>query len=352
MRILHQNLKAGEIKIKVENLDDLWYLSQVVDKGDVVKGQTLRKIRVGEEKDEAVRRTVFISIKVEKSEFHKYSNVLRVGGTIVEGPEDVPKGSFHTFNVEEGTVITIIKDHWLKYQLDRLKEASEVEGPKILVCVFDREDAIFALIKRYGYEILVELKGAVEKKRESAVEVKNFYVEIINQLQDYVKRYEIENVILASPAFWKEELLKNLKDEMLKKKLVLATCSSVDATAINEVLKRDEVKEVLKKDRAAKDLKLVEELMKEISKDGQATYGAKETEDAAVIGAVKTLLITDEYIQNLRESGRYPHLEGLMRTVERNGGDIHIVSIENEAGRRLKGLGGIASLLRYRLKYS
>ncbi len=352
MRILHQNLKAGEIKIRVESPDDLWYISQIADKGDVVKGQTLRKIKVGEEKEDAIRRPVFIAIKVEKSEFHKYSNVLRIGGTILEAPEDVPRGSFHTFNVEEGTVITIIKENWLKYQLDRLREASEAEGPKILICVFDREEAIFALMKKYGYELLTELKGSVQKKGQDTSEIKNFYLDIIKQMQDYVKRYDIEKIILASPAFWKEELLKNLKDDDLKKKLVMATCSSVDQTAINEVLKRDEVKEVLKQDRAAKELKIVEKLLAEISKDGEATYGMKETGDAVIVGAVRVLLVTDGCIQNSRESGNYPRLENLMRTVERTGGEISIISSENEAGKRLNGLGGIAAILRYKLKYS
>ena len=36
MRIIHQNIKKGEVKVMAENLDDLWYLSTLIDAGDLV----------------------------------------------------------------------------------------------------------------------------------------------------------------------------------------------------------------------------------------------------------------------------------------------------------------------------
>ena len=36
MRKLHQNLKAGEIKLAPDTLEDLWYLSTIIDPGDTV----------------------------------------------------------------------------------------------------------------------------------------------------------------------------------------------------------------------------------------------------------------------------------------------------------------------------
>ena len=46
MKILKRNLKKGEIKLRIENLDDLWYLSQIIDSNDLVSGSTLRKIKI------------------------------------------------------------------------------------------------------------------------------------------------------------------------------------------------------------------------------------------------------------------------------------------------------------------
>ena len=115
MKLLFKDIKKGEIKIKTENQEDLWYLSNNVDEGDLIKGKTLRKIKLGEEtqrKQKVAKKSVFISINTEKVEFSKTSNVLRISGTVKQGPEDVPLGSHHTFNIEENTLINIIKQSY------------------------------------------------------------------------------------------------------------------------------------------------------------------------------------------------------------------------------------------------
>lgn len=349
MKILSQNLKRREVKVKIDNVDDLWYLSHIIDKGDLVKGQTLRKIKIGEDERKAkiVKRWVFIVIEVEKTEFKE--NLIKVLGKVVECPEDVKKGSYHSFNIEKDSVIAIIKDKWLRFQLDRLKEASAAEQPEILICVLDREESIFALSKRKGYEILSSLKGDVSKKDIDISEKEGFYSEIIKKLEEYVKRFKLKNIIVASPAFWKEELLKRIKSDELKKKIVSATCSSVGTNAIDEVLKRPEIREVLLQMRATKEVKLVEDVLVEISKKGEAAYGIKEVENAANAGAVKTLLVSDSLIQKMREKDKYDVLDNIMRIVESTKGEIHIIISEHEGGKKLDGLGGIAALLRYRI---
>lgn len=128
MKLIYSDFKKGEAKIKVENLDDLWYLNQIIDTKDLVKGRTLRKIKMGQEgqrKQDSVKKPVFLLIEVEKLEFSKTSNMLRISGTVKEGPEDVPLGSYHTFSIEENSIITITKQSWLRFQIDKLREASK-----------------------------------------------------------------------------------------------------------------------------------------------------------------------------------------------------------------------------------
>ena len=79
MKILH--FQKNEAKVLVENLDDLWCLSNIIDTGDSVEGRTFRKIKAsGGGEDErakaAVKKPVFLRILVEKVEFSRYSNVL------------------------------------------------------------------------------------------------------------------------------------------------------------------------------------------------------------------------------------------------------------------------------------
>ena len=352
MKKIGLNLKQGTAKIEIQSQDDLWYLSHIIDAGDFVKGKTIRKIQKGtEDKSKQVKKAVFLKIQVEKVEFSKTSAVLRIGGKVAEGPEDVAKGSWHSFSIEPGTTISIQKQQWLSFQLEKLKEACKAKIPKIAVCVFDREEAYFALMKKYGYELLSHLKGKVQKKAVDEKVKSSFYSDIIKQIEEYNKRHNLEKIILASPAFWKEELMKELKDDKLKSKIVLATCSSVGKNGIDEVLKRPETVEALREERAAKEINLVEKLLGEISKEGNTAYGLKEVEQAAIAGAVETLLVTDKLIQKLREQNKYAKLDSIMKAADTSKGSIAIISSEHEGGKKLEGLGGIAALLRYKLNY-
>src|SRR3989338_5568835 len=185
---------------------------------------------------------------------------------------------------------------------------------KTVILVLDREEAIFALLKSQGYEVLSEVKGKVAKKGVDTV-TKNFYAELAKGLSDYVDRYRAETAIVASPAFWKDELVKELKDDSLKKKVVLATCSSVGKNAIEEVLKRPELGEVLRMQRAAEESRLVEQLMVEIAKEGLAAYGKKEVDDAVFSGNVRFLIITSSFIGKNRKKS-----EEIMKGAEAAGG--------------------------------
>ncbi len=354
MKLINKNLKKGQLKVRIENIDDLWYLNSIIDPGDIVKGKTLRKIKIGEKeqrKINIVKKPVFITLKAEKIEFHKYSNILRVLGIIIEGPDDIPKGSYHTFNLEENSIISIIKPGWLNYQLDKIKEACADVKPDIMVCVFDREEAYFALLKKQGYELLSKLKGNVQKKASEEKVKGSFYGLIIKTINDYIKRYKIEKIILASPAFWKEELLKEVKDSELKNMIVQAACSSADEKAINEVLKRPELRELLRQERAAEETKFVDELLGEISKNNLAAYGLKETSESVNAGSVKMFLITDSFIHKKRQGDNFSKIDLLMKTAEKLKGKVMIISSENDAGKKLDGLGGIGAILRYKLNY-
>lgn len=350
MKIILQNLKKGIIKVKVENIDDLWYLSHILDKDDLIKTQTIRKIKLGEGEErnaKIIKKKVVLTIKSEKIDFK--DNILRISGIVAEGPEDIPKASHHSFKIEENNIITITKPKWLTFQLDKLKEASESKLPSILICILDREEAIFALSKPRGYKILSSIKGEVSKKEERASTKGGFYQEIIKTINEYKDRYKLNNIIIASPAFWKEELIKEIKDKELKEKIVLATCYSVDKGAISEVLKRPEMKEVLKQVRSAKEIKLVESLLEEISKQGNAAYGIKEVESAANAGAIIQLMITDSFIVKMREQEKYDAIDNIMKVTDQTKGEINIISSEHEGGKKLDGLGGIAAILRFRI---
>ena len=352
MKILAK--EKGSIKVKAENINDLWCLNNIIAQGDLVKGQTFRKIKIGDSGDRSMRvvkKKVFLALRIEKVEFHDTTTTLRVSGTVEEGPEDIPRGSYHTFNVGENTIIKIVKERFSRYHLEKLNQATKYKGPKVLICVMDRETSVFALLKGEVYEVLSKLNGNVQKKAQDDSPKSDFYYQILKVLEEYDGRYKLDSIVVASPAFWKEDFFKVVKNDEIKKKIYLASCSSSSETAINEVLKRTEVQKLIKDDFIAKDILFMEKLLDEIAKEGLAVYGFKETKVAIDAGAVEVLLLTDKKIHDAQLKKSYDLLETLMKSTEDMKGKINIISSSNDAGKKLDGLGGIGAILRYKLSY-
>lgn len=348
MKILTQNFKKGIVKLKVTDPEDLWYLSHLIDPGDLIKGKTTRKIKLGEgENIKTAKKTITLKVEAEKVELSE-ENSLRINGRVKEGPEDVPNNSYHTITLEEGSDFTLEKVQWLSYQKKKLEEAAQTKH-NYLLCLFDREEAIIALTKPKGYQVLVKLQGEAQKKQKEVKIMKNFQDEIIKALETYSARNSPQQVILASPAFYKEDLLKKITAPELKKKIVLATCSDVSEKSLDEVLKSPELNKVLESSRVREEQLLVEELLKEIKKDDLAAYGWKDVQEAIQAGAVSKLLLTEKFIKQKREKEEFQVLDELMKQVDTMQGEIHLISSDHDGGKQLDGLGGIGAVLRYKL---
>lgn len=348
MKILKNNLKKQELTLKIEHLDDIWVLSQIIEPEDTIKGRTERKIKIGDSADRnmrVVRKSVFLTIKVEKTEVSSDSSTLKALGVITEGPDDIAKGEHHSFNLESNSVFTLTKHNWLKFQVEKIKDAAKAVPRNILMVVFDREEAFFAKLKGQGYELMCKISGDVQKKEEKHVSKDNFWKEIKTKMEEYDKTGKINNIIIASPSFWKENLLKILPDE-LKKKVVTATVSHSGERALTELLKRDELQKVLEQNRGAQEVKLIDKLLKHISKD-TACYGLEETKKKIEEGAVSELMVSYSYLQEAKEKNIYKQIEKIMIACEQMDGKVNIIGSE-EATKALNSLTGIAGILRWK----
>jgi len=348
MDIISKDFRKGFAKIRVNDPDDLWYLSHLIDVGDLVKGKTTRKVKIGDSENAKVAKKT-LTLKIEAETIELTENSVRVNGKIKEGPEDIPKDSYHAVSLQEGSEFTLEKPQWLEYQKKKLKEASEKKY-NYLICLLDREEVLFALTKKFGYEILAKIKGDVPKKAKEVEVKKDFHEEIIKALDIYNGRYNPESIIISSPAFYKEDLLKKIRLPELKKKIVLAACSDISERSLDEVMRRPELANLLKDSRSREEQLLVEELLHEINTEEKAAYGWKEVQYTVNAGAVEKLLLTDGFIKERRENEKFKEVDEMMKSVDALKGEVHIISSENDSGKKLHGLGGIAALLRYRLK--
>ena len=73
----------------------------------------------------------------------------------------------------------------------------------------------------------------------------------------------------------------------------------------------EELKQVLEKDRTRKDAHLVEEVMEAISKDS-ACYGLDDCKEKVSLGAVKGLLVSDNFIMKVRQEDNFKKLDNII----------------------------------------
>lgn len=350
MRIIHRDLKEGKLKIKPENLDDLWYLKSIIEGNDLIFAKSYRRVRdeTKARADKGERKPVFIGLRVEDVAFHRYSNRIRVLGRIEEGPEDVISlGAHHTVEIGPHDVITIVKE-WRKWQLDRLKEAEKsAKVPLVLIAGIEEGEVEFAIIRRYGVDFITRIARSIPGKRvekDHEVAIKGFYGEVVKQIEEILEKEEVNAVIICGPGFAKDNILALLKDKNLgvAKITYLEGTGTGGRVGIQEALKRGVVDRVIEESRVSYETRIVERLFKEIIKSNAlATYGLKEVRKAIEYGAIKSLLISDKFLRKHKKA------DELIEKTKGIKGDVVIISTGHEAGERLESLGGIAALLRF-----
>lgn len=346
MKLLKKNLRGneGEISLTIESLDDMWHLKYILEPQDIVFAFTKRRIEGATDKlrpEKADKKTVRLGIQVEKVEFHKFSNRLRVHGTIVDG---IDAGAYHTINIEEGNEISIIKK-WKNDQLQRIKEAQIASmRPKVIIATIEEGEASIGLVRQFGVEESSSLRQSLGKGEGNTRN--EFFGELASQLKWAAEK--VDAVILAGPGFTKEDFFEFIRtrEPELAKKTVLEDTTSIGVSGFQEVLRRGAVDRIMEESRIGREALLIEELMKEISINGKVSYGMADVRNAQDLGAVHTLLITDELLRTEREG---KSIDGFLKEVEHSQGRIVVFSTEFEPGKKLESLGGIAALLRFRV---
>src|SRR2546427_641051 len=113
MRVLHQDPGEGEIRLKIQNADDLWHLHNLLERGDLVRAYTYRREEAATDKlrpERGEKVLVKLGIRVEQTEYQDFSDRLRITGVIEEGPQDL--GRHHTLNIGVDDDLTIVKKEW------------------------------------------------------------------------------------------------------------------------------------------------------------------------------------------------------------------------------------------------
>lgn len=335
-----------------ETTDDLWHLSHVLEHGDLVEGDTTRRIQRDDDnlRDKGGEREhMHVTIEVSDVEFARFANRLRVGGEIVQASREDQLGHHHTLNVEANSEITIEKK-FKPDQIDRLAEAAEAtDAPEVAIATVEEGAAAIHTVQQYGTEEYATFtkptgKGEYARPRE----------ELFAELGDALVHLDSDAIILAGPGFTKRDAQDHLAEEFddLDERITMVDTSGIGDRGVHEVLKRGAVDEVRKETRISREAELIDQLTDRIAEGAKATYGPDATMEAAEFGAVETLLIVDQRLREERQGEGDWDIDAneLIETVEQQGGEVTVFSSEFQPGQQLANLGGVAALLRYRLE--
>ncbi|RLG48499.1 MAG: mRNA surveillance protein pelota [Thermoproteota archaeon] len=354
MKVLSLNAKEKELVIKIEKLEDLYWLTGIVERDDLVTAVTTRKIRVGgRESNKTERIPMKLTLRVEKITIDPYSYRTRISGIVLECPEKYSvKGRHHTINVKEGSIIRIVKSKWhpsFLALLDRAKEASL--KATILLVAMDEEKAVVGSVDEYGLRELAEVKSEIPSKGAGDLDrssyERTYFKKLTDIIQEYLDRFSANALIIAGPGFMKEKFMSYLTEKRpsIASIAKMGHASSATINGLEEILKRGEFKKLLQEISLTLHSKLVEELLFRVSKRRNLiAYGLDDVEMAVNAGAAEKVLILDKLLFSPENKAR---VLDILDMCEKTKAEFHILNSRSEPGRLLHNFGGIAALLRY-----
>ena len=352
MKVESVDRKGLSLRIVVENDDDLWHLSRLIEKGDRVTALTERREQSSDERLRPTRekkKKMLLTLRIEEVEFHDFSDRLRLLGIIEKGPQDI--GSYHTFNVKKGSILTLFKENWTASHRKIVENAKKSGRQKPLLFVsMDMDEALVAVTRSYGIEEIAKIdserSGKQFRGKEGEISFFQKIVDVLNTLP------EDATVIITGPGFIKEGFYRYLKEKhpaIFKRSTVLSS-SQAGLTGINEVLKKGGVLPKSREVIVQFEMERVEDFLAEVGRDSSlVNYGLETVRGLARQGAVEELLVCDTLLREMKKE-KGEEINDLMETVEELGGKVHIISGSHEGGKLLMAFGGVAAFLRYKVE--
>jgi protein pelota len=349
VKLLHRDDQAGEIRLRLETLDDLWTLRNLIHVGDLVKASTVRTAETATDKvreGKAEKRPMTLGVRVEQVEWHDFDDHLRVLGTIEEGPQD--HGRHHTIVLRDDPTnpVTICKRGPLQaWLIDMVREAETAAAtPQVVLLAIDDSEAQFAVLRTHGLQWLGSLPAGGQGKRfDGAVDAKKrFYTEALKTLKTLRTSPDVPLVVVG-PGWWREEFLTHAQSQepaAVEGALTDGT-SQGGRAGIQEALRRGQIERVARAHRVHAEGEWVEAVFAAMGRpEGAVAVGVDEVRAALAAGAAETLLVADSYV-------RQGDPAGLLMLASKTRCVTHIISSAHEAGARLGHLAGVAALLRY-----
>jgi len=329
---------TGEIRLLPESIDDLWHLQHLIAPGDLVFATTFRSVESATDKirpEKVEKRPVRLGIRAEKVEFSEHGVRLRITGLIEHG---VDAGAYHKINVETGYEISVIR-HWRPVDLERIERAvkSSVYGIIYILTLEEGEAELFRL-RQYGPESVITLTAGSGKGGETETR-SGFFDAVLKIIADISGP-----LVIAGPGFIKEDFVRYAKNKnsVPAGRAIIVETRRIGRGAVQDVIGTGTLEKLIGDLQLSREVKLMDDVLLRISREGAVAYGKKQVEIAIEYGAVDEILLADSLLRD-------QSVVHLIENAEKMQAKIVVLSTAFEPGERLEALGGIAALLRYKM---
>ncbi len=299
---------------------------------------------------------------------------------IIEPPEPVPLYKYHcdsTFYLEP---------------LQEMLQEKKVYG----MIVIDRREATIGLLRGKRVDVMNYLTSLVPGKHRAGgqssarferlrnIAIHEFYKKVGDKTSEALLPYQenLLGVLIGGPSPTKEEFTEGnyLHHELQKSVVDMFDVSYTDESGLYELV--DKAKDSLQELDLMREKKFMDKFLYEVSRDGLAAYGEEEIRSHLQMGAVDTLLLSedlrcerivykcpvcgkqktvtvregtekipkcDKDKVEMEEEKRSDMVMEFSELAENTGANVELLSTESEEGAMLfNAFGGLAAILRFK----
>ena len=368
MKVLKRQIStkdgSGMVVLRPETSEDLWHVYNLLQKGDLVRTTTVRKVvkESSTGSTSSQKKRLNLTIQIERVAFDPKSLELRLSGPTTSESDLVRLGAYHTLNLELTQNFSLEKECWDQVFLDRIEEACSPERLAEVAAVVMQGSGLAHVCLVTGALTLTvaRIDTNIPKKRtgssgHSKATLK-FYSAIYQSMLK-LPWVQLKCCLLASPGFVKDEFHKFLLQECVrredrvlienKQKLMLCKASSGHKHALEDVFADPVVMIKMDDTKVAREVTVLQQFMRMMDTDpDRAFYGFTHVSKAQESLAIASLLSLDQLFRADDVQVRRKYVN-LVEQVRESGGDVLIFSSMHVSGQQLKQVSGIAAILRY-----
>lgn len=357
------------LTVTTEDADDLLALRRVTKRGDIITGSTTRVIKRDRDysrPDRGERVRIIVSITTEKISLDGTLDKLRISGTVLESNnESVPHGTHHSMTVTINDTITITKkgskssgkSQWSQTEYKILKGSAKSNKKTDFVLVaIDTNDCGIGILKGTHLELSPNMYSGIGGKRyKTSHNMEDFFEQAsiaINAIFESCRgnHEDNHNIMLFGPGNTKKRFANYMNTRQTRgiHKYNITIIEGIDSggeDGIHIFIKSNAMQEAMSDSKLALVSSLLDDVIKYAHKKiPRYSMGYKETYNAAKLGAINSLIFSD---QALQQYGDEQKVIDLLNMTEATGADVYGVDASTDIGLRTSGLGGIVALLRY-----